>query len=213
MTEPDKQIQFNQWSATYDDDIREDGQFPFDGYERVLDRVVEIADVQPGLEILELGVGTGNLTRRLVELGAAIWAVDFSADMLAIARQKVPQAHFAQADLLGEFPEEFQRRFDRVIATYVFHEFPLSEKIGLLERLFDNNLIMDGYVVIGDIGFKDAEALNKVKLLAGDRWDDEYYWLADETESALVQSGFAVNFEPLSSCGVALTIRRARIPN
>jgi putative AdoMet-dependent methyltransferase len=67
--------------------------------------------------------------------------LDFSADMLAIARQKVPQARFAQADLLGEFPEEFQRRFDRVIATYVFHEFPLSKKISLLESLFANNLL------------------------------------------------------------------------
>jgi putative AdoMet-dependent methyltransferase len=209
MTEPDKQTQFDQWSATYDEDIRDDGLFPFDGYERVLQRVVDLAAVQPGLEILELGVGTGNLTRRLVDLGAAVWAVDFSADMLAIARQKVPQARFAQADLLGEFPKALQRPFDRVIATYIFHEFPLEEKIGLLQRLFANNLTAGGYVVIGDIGFADAAAREIVKSQAQDRWDEEYYWLAEETQSALAQLDFTLNFEPMSSCGVVLTVRRA----
>jgi ubiquinone/menaquinone biosynthesis C-methylase UbiE len=56
------QSQFDDWS-TYDEDVAM-GLFPFDGYERVLDRVVELSAISGGLEILELGTGTGNLTRR-----------------------------------------------------------------------------------------------------------------------------------------------------
>lgn len=39
--------------------------------------------LRPGLSVLELGCGTGRLTRRLLELGCAVTAVDNSAEMLA----------------------------------------------------------------------------------------------------------------------------------
>jgi putative AdoMet-dependent methyltransferase len=208
MNDENKPTQFDRWSATYDTDVVDDGLFPFDGYPRVLARVLELAAVRPGLALLELGPGTGNMTHKLAANGADVWGLDFSAEMLAIAHRKVPQAQLAQADLLGSFPEAFQRSFDRVVATYVFHEFPLANKIALLQRLFRDYLVPEGSVVIGDIGFPDLAALEHVRATVGDRWDEEYYWLAEETEKALRPLNLTVIFEQVSSCGVVLDIRR-----
>jgi hypothetical protein len=35
--------------------------------------------------------------------------------------------------------------------------------------------------VLGDIAFQNMIALEKVKAAAGDEWEDEFYWLADES--------------------------------
>lgn len=37
----------------------------------MLDRVVDLAAIEPGMEVMELRPGTGNLTQRLVDAGAA----------------------------------------------------------------------------------------------------------------------------------------------
>ena len=212
------QSQFDAWAAAYDADVAAsaaDGAaggvgFPFAGYDRVLARVAELADLAPGMAVLELGPGTGNLTARLAERGAAVWALDFSAEMLARARARVPAAHFAQAHLLGDYPPDFHRPFDAVVSTYTFHEFPLPDKLALLRRLFTDHLRPGGAVVIGDIGFPAAAARDALRDAAGEGWDDEYYWIMDEVEPALHKAGFVVSWAQLSSCGVVLSVSRPR---
>ncbi|QYY44627.1 methyltransferase domain-containing protein [Aneurinibacillus thermoaerophilus] len=43
--------------------------------------------------VAELGCGTGSLTRYLLERELEVWGVDLSADMLAVAREKVQRSH------------------------------------------------------------------------------------------------------------------------
>jgi putative AdoMet-dependent methyltransferase len=205
MSLPNAPSDFDQWAATYDRDVQQDGRFPFDGYDRILDRIVALAAVQPGQPVLELGTGTGNLTARLARQGAAVWGVDFSAEMLARARAKVPTAHLAQADLLAGLPPEFAQPFAAAVSAYVFHEFPIAEKQRLLERLFAHHLAHGARVIIGDIGFPDAAARNQARREAGDAWDDEYYWLLDETHVMARALGLTLSAEQLSPCGVVLT--------
>jgi putative AdoMet-dependent methyltransferase len=200
--------QFDRWAPSYDADVRDDRGFPFDGYERVLDRVVELAGLRPGMEVLELGPGTGNLTARLIAAGAAVWAVDFSAEMLARAKEKAPTARFAKAGLMDDYPPEFYRPFDRIVSTYTFHELPLADKLTLLRRLADDYLRPGGAIVIGDIGFPDAQARDAMREATGAGWDEEYYWLRDETAAALRALGLGLVWEQLSSCGAVLSITR-----
>ena len=202
----DLQAQFDRWAATYDADVAGGVGFPFAGYDRVLARVIELADLAPGMAVLELGPGTGNLTAQLVERGAAVWALDFSAEMLARARARVPAAHLAQAHLLGDFPADFHRPFDRVVSTYTFHEFPLPDKLALLRRLFADHLCAGGMVVIGDIGFPTVAARDTIRAAAGDGWDDEYYWIMDEVEPALRTPGLIQHCELILSCAIVLAL-------
>lgn len=202
------QSQFDAWAAGYDADVarsRDDDAFPFAGYERVLARVVELANPAPGMAMLELGPGTGNLTAQLAARGAAVWALDFSAEMLARARARVPAAHLAQAHLLGDYPPDFHRPFDAVVSTYTFHEFPLPDKLALLRRLFAEHLRPGGAVLIGDIGFPTAAARDAVRDDAGDGWDDEHYWIMDNVQP-LRDLGLRLHYEQLSPCAVVLEL-------
>jgi ubiquinone/menaquinone biosynthesis C-methylase UbiE len=126
---------FDTWAQHYDDSLAStDGDFPFDGYERILDEVVTLAGVRPGMRILDLGIGTGNLARRFVQQDCEIWGVDFSTEMLAKARVKLPQVHLVQANLLAGWPADIQPPFDRIVSAYVLHEFTLEAKIDVLCR-------------------------------------------------------------------------------
>ena len=160
------------------------------------------------MDVLELGPGTGNLTARLVATGAEVWALDFSAEMLARARAKVPAAHLAQAGLLDDYPPDFRRPFARVVSTYTFHELPLADKLALLRRLAGDTLQPGGRIVIGDIGFPDAAARDAIHNEAAETWDDEYYWIMDEAGPALRKAGFSLEYEQQSTCGMTLVIAR-----
>lgn len=206
MQPQEDQAGFDQWAATYDHDVAGGGAFPFAGYDRVLTRVVALAAPAPGRALLELGPGTGNLTARLLAGGAAVWAVDFSAGMLARARAKAPAATFVQANLLARYPAALRRRYDAVVATYVLHEFPDDAKLALLQRLAAGYLRPGGRILIGDIGFPTATARDAMRRASGDAWDEEHYWIMDDIGPRLRAAGYHPAYEQLSSCGLVLAL-------
>ena len=89
---------FDAWAADYDLGVASEEGFPFAGYERVLGRVVQLAalqptSAQPPLRVLDLGTGTGNLAARFTALGAEVWGLDFSSQMLLKAKEKRPRCY------------------------------------------------------------------------------------------------------------------------
>jgi demethylmenaquinone methyltransferase/2-methoxy-6-polyprenyl-1,4-benzoquinol methylase len=67
-------------------------------------RAVELAAVGPGSRVLDVATGTGDLAAALLDAvtpGGAVVGCDFSEQMLARARAKVPQATFEYADALN----------------------------------------------------------------------------------------------------------------
>ena len=190
--------EFDDWAETYDRSVAID-QFPFYGYESLLDKAAALADAKPGLSVLDLGTGTGNLAMRFAVLGCDLWCTDFSATMLEKTRLKLPAAHFVLHDLRGDWPPELNRPFDRIVSAYVFHHFELDEKVRLLGSLLPR-LAPGGRMIIGDIAFPDAAAREKVKIADGDEWEDEFYWLANETVPALENLGFKVEYTQVSAC-------------
>ncbi len=178
---------FNHWAPGYDADTNFGlNEFPFGGYQAVLDAVLNQAAVAPYMDILDLGSGTGNLSTRFVNADCQVTGLDFALEMVRKAQTKLPQARFLRADILDTWPEPLQRRFDRVVSGYVFHEFPLAEKISLVHRIVEHHLHAGGRLVIGDISFSSREARSAAHQRYGSVWDeDEYYWAADETLMAL----------------------------
>ena len=191
---------FDQWSETYDHDVSSsDGTFPFDGYDRVLGTVLREAGLSPGMDVLELGSGTGNLTARLVARGCSVWSLDFSPKMLSIARGKAPEANFFQVDLTGAWPDEIENHaFDRVLSTYVFHEFELPVKIRLLKHAI-GLLKKDGLIVVGDISFPSVRARDEMRSSSPETWDEEDYWLGEDLP-ALKSAGLHAEYTQISSC-------------
>jgi ubiquinone/menaquinone biosynthesis C-methylase UbiE len=74
------------------------------------------------LSVLDVGCGTGTLDRVLVTEVRELFGVDLSEEMLAVARQSVPEARFESYD--GEklpFPDD---TFDAALAVCVLHHVP-----------------------------------------------------------------------------------------
>ena len=207
MSDPCRIGLFDRWAERYDQQL-ETPRGVHEGYDDVLARVVRDAAAQPGMEVLDLGVGTGNLALRFHHLGCVLWCADFSPAMLARARAKLPAARYVEIDLRDEWPAALDRRFDRIVSTYVFHEFDLETKVRLLCTCVRAHLKPRGRVVVGDIAFPSMRAL----LAAGaDRWDEEeYYWAAEEAIAACARAGLRATYAQVSRCGGVFVVEGQR---
>jgi ubiquinone/menaquinone biosynthesis C-methylase UbiE len=83
--------------------------------------------------VLELGAGTGKLTRVMVELGHDVHATDPDQAMLAILEQRVPGVPTAQAGA-EEIPLG-DSSVDAVIAAQAFHWFDLDRALPEIARV------------------------------------------------------------------------------
>jgi 16S rRNA (adenine1518-N6/adenine1519-N6)-dimethyltransferase len=110
--------------------------------ERVLDRIVTAAKIAPTDRILEIGPGTGILTRRLVSAASAVVAVEIDRDLCALLVKKMGhidnflllENDFLNLDLdrtLTDFPN-FQQ------ANKVVANIPYNITGPILEKLLGN---------------------------------------------------------------------------
>ena len=171
---PDTEIAlFDQWAPRYDGAVAECTTY-YERYDDVLAGVMEHAGVQPGMLVLDIGTGTGNLALRCRERGARVIGVDPSLGMLAVAREKaagIDLLEFAYvADPFRRLPYS-DATFDAVVSTYAFHHVPTAEKpIALAEML--RVIHVGGVLAIGDITFEDAaDEANAFR---------QYDWLEEE---------------------------------
>lgn len=172
-------------AARYDTAVAAgDPSFPFAGYDEVLTTTVRLAAARSSLCVLDLGIGTGNLAVHFAAAGCQVWGLDFSAPMLAQARERLPQVHLIQADLLAEWPIAAGPLFDRIVTAYVLHESDLPDKLRLLEAA-GRYLMPGGFIVVADIAFPTTAARAAAAVQWADLWDEtEFYWAADEAIAA-----------------------------
>ena len=136
---------------------------------------------QPG-RILELGVGTGNLTQQVLERlpGSHVVGYDLSAHMLAQAREKltpvIDRVQLIEADISHA---TFVGPFDMVISAIAVHHVPPRAKPALCHRLHAA-LRPGGVLIIGDTFQAPTPAL-----------DDTYRRLRAANHTAPVQDSAA----------------------
>jgi putative AdoMet-dependent methyltransferase len=202
---------FDAWAERYDTAvIASDETFPFAGYQQLLAAAVQSAQPQPGMRVLDLGIGTGNLTAPFLTAGCQVWGLDFSAAMLRQARARLPQLHLVQADLRAAWPLTPRPLFDRIVSAYVLHEFDLPTKISLLQQAAAHYLAADGFIVVADIAFPTTAARTAAAQQWADLWDEaEFYWAADQTTAACATAGLQVTYRQISSCTGLFTFMAA----
>ena len=86
-----------------------------------------------GPRILEIGPGTGQATRALVERGAEVTAVELGPRLAAIARRNVPRADVLTADFDTWEPEH--AGYDAVASFTAFHWLDPETKYAKVARL------------------------------------------------------------------------------
>ena len=204
---------FDRWAPEYDGSVSEseqDQSYPFAGYRDVLDFIYHAVRPSNGKSVLDLGFGTAALSSRLYEEGCEIIGVDFSGEMLKLAREKMPRAALFQADFIKVLPPEvLGRSFDFIVGTYSFHHVPPPQRPGFMARLADR-LAPRGQILIGDVMFSDATAYKACRERFSAVWDhSEIYFKADEFIRQMKEIGLACLFQPVSFCAGVLSVRRA----
>ncbi len=105
-------------------------------------------------KVLEVGCGTGNLAKRLLDAKYDYWGIDLFDEMLEIAKQTAPNAKFSQADVRNF---DLNSQFDCTIVTGRSISY-LIENNGLLDALncIKRNLKVGGMLMFDAI---DAEKM------------------------------------------------------
>jgi ubiquinone/menaquinone biosynthesis C-methylase UbiE len=78
------------------------------------------AGVEPGMEVLDVGTGTGNAALPAAKAGARVIGLDASTDLLAIARERAADA-MIELDWVEGSPESLpfeDSSFDRVLTVF-----------------------------------------------------------------------------------------------
>jgi 2-polyprenyl-3-methyl-5-hydroxy-6-metoxy-1,4-benzoquinol methylase len=107
--------------------------------------------IKSGMEVLELGCGTGYFTKELIKTGANITAIDISPDLLAVAKKEIVSNNvsFIIENAYGtKFTNE---QFDRVVGSSVLHHLDIDKALPEIYRVLKSG---------GEIFFTEPNMLN-----------------------------------------------------
>jgi putative AdoMet-dependent methyltransferase len=202
-----KENEFDSWAESYDDSLVNPKGYPFEGYRKVLGFISNSVNASRKTDILDIGVGTGNLSHILYEKGACIYGVDFSSNMLEKAKEKMLAGNFYLFDFSGGLPPKLlSRKYDYIVSSYAFHHLDDNAKLDLILTLKDL-LKENGKIIIGDISFLSRRSLYECRRASGESWDrDEYYVIADSFVPLLKSSGMDVKYTQISFCAGVIVI-------
>ncbi len=127
---------YDQWAATYDTAPNPQIVLEFPD-------VLGLLAPTRGETILDAACGTGRYTVAIAEQGAVVTGLDFSVEMLAVARRRMPGTEFHAADLTEPLPF-LSHQFDAVLCAQALKHIP---DLGIVTREFARVLRRGGRVV------------------------------------------------------------------
>ncbi|WP_147532934.1 class I SAM-dependent DNA methyltransferase [Bacillus marasmi] len=193
---------FDEWADTYDQTVLGDDKeyrAVFKNYDRILQAV---ADRVQG-KIIEFGVGTGNLTEKLLNSNNKVIGFEPSLAMREKALEKLTNVNILNGDFLSY---NIHEPIDAIVSTYAFHHLTDDEKASAFS-LYQSVLATGGKIVFADTVFiSDAHkqtAIHEANLkgylnLARDL-ATEYYSTIPSLEAMLKANHFSVEFTQLNS--------------
>ena len=129
---------------------------------------LDLVDIKPGMNILDVGCGTGSLAiaaKRKQGLEGKVVGVDPSSNMINLARGKAEEAGLTIDFQVGvieklDFPDN---QFDLVLSSLMMHHLPDDLKLSGLEEV-DRVLKPGGRLLIIEL---DPSAFSLVSLIHG----------------------------------------------
>lgn len=211
--------EFDQWAPTYDFSVFErpnETDEVFEGYEEVLAAVVDAAaetsagrtgavnadpdDMMVDDIVVDVGMGTGNLTELLLRRGYRVIGIDPSPQMRQYAGRKLSSVpilpgHFLALPLGDGLAAA-------AVSSYAFHHLTDAEKSDAARELL-RVVRPGGRVVVADIAYANEAARdelyrrltvleNKQNLVSA--LQSEYYTTIDVLRESFMRAG-AVSFE------------------
>lgn len=155
---------------------------------------------------MDIGFGTGLLTTQLYNEGYQITGIDFSSNMIDIAKKKMPNATLINWDFARGLPIEIiSNKYDYIISTYAIHHLSDEGKIEFIKSLL-KLLNVNGKILIGDVSFETSQELVQCKEMYKEIWDnEEIYFVANEMMKSL-NDLYYCNYNKISHCSGVLTV-------
>lgn len=119
---------------------------------RMANRMASVIDTGSGLPVLELGPGTGVITKAILDRGVSpenLVSVEYSSEFVRHLRGKYPGVSFINGDAfsLAETLSSYKgQQFDCVISGIPLLNFPMHQRVKLVEDLL--NLVPAGRPVV-----------------------------------------------------------------
>lgn len=109
--------------------------------------VLELLAVKPGERILDLGCGTGHITKKIWEEGAEVIGMDASPEMIAKAKANYPELDFVVANGANfHFDEPFHAVFTNATLHWI------HDADGVIKSVY--NVLKPGGRFVGEFGGK-----------------------------------------------------------
>lgn len=184
---------FDSQAIQYDTFIREPGSGLdfYKNYDLVLEKTAK--HVQGGI-VAEIGIGTGNLAKVILERSKKIEqyiGIDQSINMLKEAKKKCPGVKVYKGDFLN-LPLE-AKSCDTIVNSYAFHHCDAEEKKLALDEM--NRVLKNtGVIVIADLMFENQKAREAfaTSCSKSEREDleDEYFGNVNEIVAVFETLGY-----------------------
>ncbi|MCB1419283.1 MAG: methyltransferase domain-containing protein [Notoacmeibacter sp.] len=103
--------------------------------------MASVVNPASGLPVLELGPGTGPITRAILDRGVKpedLWSVEYSEDFFEYLKREIPGVNFLRGDafeLDGVLGEKKDTVFDCVVSAVPLLNFPMANRVALVEDL------------------------------------------------------------------------------
>lgn len=194
---------FDDWAEFYEDTVSGlDIEYKevFENYDKILQTVA----LRSNGTVLEFGVGTGNLTEKLISLRRVVYGVEPSKVMRAKTKARFTDLHLYDGDFIN-FPE-LPGKVDSIVSTYAFHHLTNEEKDTAL-KLYSKLLGDQGKIVFADTAFVNEEHREERHRIVKEQGHEnlladlkrEYYTTLDILERLFEKNGFQVSFEKMNS--------------
>jgi len=199
MVEQTKKWDFDEynWIDEYDNRMRRVKRL---SYDETLSRVFEKAAANKGDIVLDVGVGTGNLAAKFLDIGCELIGLDPSNKMLEMAESRLNTWKERCTIQLCEdpfleipYPDKIS---NVIVSTFSIHHLHDDEKRLAIKEM-KRVLKPTGVIVIGDMMFKDNEdksrALNEYPDM-----EDEYQPTLDTFPNMFKDEGFTTEIEQVA---------------
>ncbi|WP_181350693.1 class I SAM-dependent methyltransferase [Thalassobacillus sp. CUG 92003] len=189
---------FDQWASSYDNTVNGGDPEYKEVFKHYEDMLGELADISVS-PVLEFGVGTANLTRKMVRQGKVVIGIEPSLEMRKIAKIKCPEAAIYEGDFI-EYPS-LQVPVRSVVSSFAFHHLTHEEKVQAI-RDYEALLEPGGGIIMIDTVFQDKD--HRRQLIEAAEQDgflnlaqdlkEEHYAYMDELKQAFKAVNMDVTF-------------------
>lgn len=144
-------------------------------------------------KILDLGCGSGYITNYLIEKGLNATGIDFSSEMIKIAKKKYPKLNFLLDDFLNIEKHFDENSIDGLIAIYSLYFIPKEQFEVMLNSL--SKVLKNGglFLFVTQIGTGE-DYITTPLMTENDIKEELYvnYYMKDELEEILNRNNFNV---------------------